>query len=249
MKEWTTDLDAGRYDPSRAAARLDALGIVDRNKDGVREDATGRPARFSILVGAGITPTEKGAQFIRDSLARIGVTVDVVALDINAVMGRWQESRYDAIYHHIALTDTDPATNLDWWLSNRGSHLWHPNQKAPATQWEARIDDLMQRQSTTLDRGERRRLFGEVQRVFVAHNPAIYFVTPRIYVATSMRVAPIAGLERPQILWAADELALAKSERRSEWAHPADSKSGSPQGECGFDPHLRHHRLRTCARI
>ena len=98
---------------------------------------------------------------------------------------------YDAIYHHIAVTDTDPATNLDWWLSSRGSHLWHPNQKAPATAWEARIDDLMQRQSTTLDRAERRRLFGEVQRVFVAHNPVIYFVTPRIYVATSMRVAPM----------------------------------------------------------
>ena len=93
LKEWTTDLDAGRYDPARAAALLDALGIVDRNKDGVREDATGRPARFSMLVGAGITPTEKGAQFIRDSLAKIGVTVDIVALDINAVMGRWQEGR------------------------------------------------------------------------------------------------------------------------------------------------------------
>jgi hypothetical protein len=39
----------------------------------------------------------------------------------------------------------------------------------------------------------------------------IYFVTPRIYVATSMRVAPITpGLERPQMLWAADELAISK---------------------------------------
>jgi peptide/nickel transport system substrate-binding protein len=211
VKDWTTDLDAGRYDPAGAAARLDALGIVDRDNDGVREDATGRPARFSILVGAGITPTEKGAQFIRDSLGKIGVRVDVVPLDINAVMGRWMESRYDAIYHHITLTDTDPANGLDWWLSSGSSHLWHPNQKSPATAWEAQIDDLMARQSTTLDRAERQRLFAEVQRIFVAHNPAIYFVTPRIYVATSMRVAPAKpGLERPQILWAADELAVAK---------------------------------------
>ena len=211
LKDWTTDLDAGRYDPARAAARLDALGIVDRDNDGVREDATGRPARFSILVGAGITQTEKGAQFIRDSLGKIGVTVDVVPLDINAVMGRWMESRYDAIYHHITLTDTDPANGLDWWLSSGSSHLWHPNQKSPATAWEAQIDDLMARQSTTLDRAERQRLFAEVQGIFVAHNPAIYFVTPRIYVATSMRVAPAKpGLERPQILWAADELAVVK---------------------------------------
>jgi peptide/nickel transport system substrate-binding protein len=211
VKEWTTDLDTGRYDPSRAAAVLDGLGIVDRDKDGVREDAAGRPARFTILVGAGITDTEKGAQFIRDSLGRIGVTVDVVALDINAVMSRWMESQYDAIYHHVTLTDTDPATGLDWWLSSGSSHLWHPNQKSPATPWEARIDELMLRQSATLDRAERRKLFAEVQRVFVAHNPVIYFVTSRIYVATSMRVAPIApGAERPQILWAADELAVAR---------------------------------------
>lgn len=211
VKEWSTELDAGRYDPAQAAAKLDALGVIDRDKDGVREDASGRPARFTILVGAGITPTEKGAQFIRDSLAKIGVAVDVVALDINAVMGRWGEGQYDAIYHHMTPTDIDPATSMDWWLSDGTSHLWHPNQKKPATAWEARIDELMLKQSTTLDHAERQRLFAEVQRQFVAHNPVIYFVTPRIYVATSMRVAPIVpGPGRPQVLWAADELAVAR---------------------------------------
>ena len=211
VKEWSSELDAGRYDPAKAAAKLDALGVIDRDKDGVREDASGRPARFSILVGAGISATEKGAQFIRDSLAKIGVVVDVVALDINAVMGRWAESQYDAIYHHMTPTDTDPATNMDWWLSDGSAHLWHPNQKKPATDWEARIDELMLKQSTTLDRAERQRLFAEVQQQFVAHNPAIYFVTQRIYVATSMRVAPIVpGAERPQVLWAADELAVVR---------------------------------------
>jgi peptide/nickel transport system substrate-binding protein len=211
VKEWATDVDAGRFDLSGAAARLDALGIVDRDHNGVREDASGRPARFSILVGAGITATEKGAHFIRESLAKIGVTVDVVPLDINAVMGRWQEGRYDAIYHHMTPTDTDPGTSLDWWLSTGSSHLWHPNQKTPATEWEARIDELMLRQSTTFDRAERQRLFAEVQRLFVAHNPVIYFVTQRVYVATSMRVAPITPVaERPQLLWAADEIALVR---------------------------------------
>jgi peptide/nickel transport system substrate-binding protein len=100
---------------------------------------------------------------------------------------------------------------MDWWLSDGSSHLWHPNQKKPATDWEARIDELMLKQSTTLDRAERQRLFAEVQQQFVAHNPAIYFVTQRIYVATSMRVAPIVpGAERPQVLWAADELAVTR---------------------------------------
>jgi peptide/nickel transport system substrate-binding protein len=211
-REWLADgLDAGRYDPARAAARLDALGITDRNKDGIREDAAGHPARFSVLVGAGLTSSEKGAQFLRDALQRIGLAVDIVPLDINAIMGRWSEGQYDAIYHHLGVTDTDPGANLDWWLSSGSNHLWHPGQKSPATPWEAQMDALMTRQTATMDAGERRRLFAEVQRVFVAHNPAIYFVAPRIYVATSTRVAAITpALERPQILWAADELAVAK---------------------------------------
>ena len=40
----------------------------------------------------------------------------------------------------------DPAMNLDFWLSCRHQPLLEPDQASPATPWEKRIDDLMQRQ-------------------------------------------------------------------------------------------------------
>lgn len=202
------------HDPARAAALLDELGLVDRDHDGVREDTSGRPVRFSVLVQSGVTAGEKGIQFVRDELAKVGVGLDVVGLDVASVIDRWQKGDYEAIYHHLLPSEMDPAGNLDWWLSSGDMHMWNPGQRTPATPWEAEIDAAMQKQAATLDVAERKRLFTEVQRVFLDHNPAIYFAASHVYVATSRRVAGVApALTTPQVLWAADELSVAPAAR------------------------------------
>ena len=58
-------------------------------------------------------------------------------------------------------------------------------QKTPATGWERQIDELMTRQLATLDEPERRKLFNEVQGILARHEPAIYFVAPRVFAAAS----------------------------------------------------------------
>ena len=204
-------LEPPAHDPARAAALLDGLGLVDRNHDGVREDAAGLPVRFAVLVQSGNTVGEKGMQFVRDELAKIGVGLDVVGLDVGSVIDRWQKGDFDAIYHHLLPSDMDPASNLDWWLSGGDMHVWNPVQQAPATPWEAEIDRLMQKQAATLDLAERKRLFTDVQRVFLAHNPVIYFAAGHVFVATSHRAGGVQpALTSPQILWAADELSVAQ---------------------------------------
>lgn len=198
------------HDPARAAALLDGLGLVDRNHDGVREDPSGHPVRFSVIVQSGLTAGEKGAQFVRDELAKIGVGVDIAALDQSSLVDRWQKGDYDAIYQHLFITDTDPAANMDWWLSSGDGHVWNPEQRTPATSWEAEIDATMQKQAASMDLAERRRLFTHVQKIFLTHNPVIFFAASHVYVATSRRVAGAApALTAPQVLWAADELSVA----------------------------------------
>ena len=208
--EWVAgDLPRPEHDPGAAAALLEALGLRDPDGDGMREDRQGRPVRFTLLYQAGVTAGEKGAQFVRDALAQIGVGVDLVPLDLGTMMRQWAGGEYDAIYHYMMATDTDPAGNLDWWLSSGSSHLWAPSRTAPAD-WEARIDTLMLQQASSPDPAERRRLFAEVQRIFLEHNPALYFVAPHVYVATSRRVAPVEPApQRPQLLWRAETLARA----------------------------------------
>jgi peptide/nickel transport system substrate-binding protein len=185
------------------------LGLRDTNGDGVLETPAGDPASFTLLTQKGNTLRERGAVFIQEELRKVGLEVAVVALEQPAVIDRLMKGDYEAILFGPQTTDTDPAANLDFWLSSGAFHIWNPAQDAPATTWERQIDDLMRAQLAARDPAERRRLFGDVQRIFADQAPAIYFVAPRMHVAMSPRVAGARpALLQPPILWNADQLAV-----------------------------------------
>jgi peptide/nickel transport system substrate-binding protein len=211
-RTWFSDAaERPAYDVARARALFAGIGLADRRNTGTLEDASGTPVRFTLLVQKGISAGEKGAAFLREAFARVGVRMDVVSIDLAAMMGRWGQGDYDAIYHHFAFTDTDPGGNMDFWLSSGSMHLWHPGQRTPATDWEARIDALMRQQAAALDPAERQRLFAEVQHTVAEHVPALSFATPHLYLGTSTRVSGArAAVQRPQLLWDADQIAVSK---------------------------------------
>ena len=115
------------HDPDQALELLASIGLTDRNGDGRLEDAQGRPARFTLLTQRGRTPLERGAAVIRDELAKIGLIVDVVALDGAAVVQKFVSGRdYDAVYFSVFTSDTDPAINADFWFSSgSGARVEH----------------------------------------------------------------------------------------------------------------------------
>jgi ABC-type transport system substrate-binding protein len=150
-------------------------------------------------------------EFLRDALGNLGVGLDIVSLDLGAVMGQYQKGQYDAIYHFIQVSDTDPASSMDFWRSSGSSHLWHPGQAAPATPWEAEIDRRLQVVASAPDRAARVREFAEVQRLMLTHNPALWFAAPRVIVATRPTVGGVVPkVTRPQVLWRAEELYVVK---------------------------------------
>ena len=210
-KVWyAADLPQPTHDPAKARALLASIGLRDRNGDGRLEDAANRPARFTLLTQKGQTALERAVAVIRDELAKIGLTVDTVPLDGNALVGTFVGGKpYDAVYFSLIPSDTDPALNLDFWMSNGGAHLWNMAQPAPATAWELEIDRLMTRQAASLDQAERYALFTQAQKIFAEHLPMLYFAAPRIYVATSAAVTNLTPmLRRPQALWSPDTLAV-----------------------------------------
>ena len=197
------------HDPAGAKQLLASIGLTDRHGDGLLEDAQNRPARFTLLTQKGRGNLERGAAVIRDELKKIGVTVDVVALDGGAVIDQILSARYEAIYFNADKSDLDPATNPDFWFSSGTSHMWNLQEKAPVTPWERRIDELMVRQIASPDMAERKALYNDVQKVFAEHEPIVYFVAPRIYVAHAARLTNLTPAEyRPQILWQPETVAV-----------------------------------------
>ena len=208
---------APAFDRVRAANRLASIGLKNKNADGILLDAGGQPARFTLVTLKGNTALERGAAVIRDELRAIGLVMDVVPLEVGALVDRLEKGDFEALYFNFTMTDLDPAGNLDFWLSSGSAHVWNTLQPQPATDWERRVDDLIVRMASSVDDRERKRLFGEVQRVFADQLPILYFAAPRVYVATSARLVNVApSLIRPMVLWSADTLAVQKRAGTSE---------------------------------
>ncbi len=206
------DLPKTDYDPAKAKSLLSSIGLVDRNGSGVLTDASGRPARIAITTEKGNAIREQTVAVIQSQLSKIGLAVDIVALERGAVVKQFQAGDYDAIFFGFQTDSPDPARNLDYWLSSGSFHVWNPGQKTPATPWEAQIDTLMKTQETTLDSVERRRLFARVQNIFAEHLPALYFAAPKVTVAMSKRLLGATPVVlKPHVLWNAEMLRLASA--------------------------------------
>ncbi len=208
--EWyLPDLPRTNHDPAHAKALLASLGLADRNGDGMLDDESGQTARFSLLTDKGHTIRERSAAIIQEQLRLIGLTVDVLGTDPTTIFGRWQKGDYDSIFFYAPVDSTDPARTPDFWMSSGMFHFWNPKQPTPANDWEKAMDDLMRRQSTSLDRTERRRIFAEAQRLMSAHLPVVHFAAQKVTIAMSARLrgATPAVLD-PPVLWNAEVLSV-----------------------------------------
>jgi len=209
-KEWfSPNVPRYPYSLESARAKLAEIGLINRDDDEWVEDPGGADARFTLITYRGNHVLERESTLLRDELRKIGLAVDVVPLETNALIDRMLRGDFEAIFFNYGASDLDPALSKDFWLSSGAAHIWNMAQAKPATPWEAEIDALMAQQATTIDPAERRRLFAEVQRVFAEHVPALYFVAPRLYMGVSSRTLNLTpSVLRPQLLWSADTIAV-----------------------------------------
>ncbi|HXG88043.1 MAG TPA: ABC transporter substrate-binding protein [Vicinamibacterales bacterium] len=196
------------YSVEKARALLEGLGLKNRDQDEWLEDDNGTEARFTLQTFRGSSILERSAAVLRDDLQKIGIAVDVVALEANTVISRMLEGQFEAVWMAFQ-GDLDPALNKDYWLSSGTAHVWNLNQQTPATDWERQIDELMTQQASVADESERKRIFNDVQRIFSEHLPILHFATPRLYLAVTPRVVNLQlAQSRPQLLWSPDTLAI-----------------------------------------
>ena len=142
------------------------------NREGALADPAGRPVEFSIVVSNNNSERLQMATLIQDDLKQIGMRVNVVPLEFRSLLERVQRTReFEACILALGSTDADPNPDMPVWLSSGSNHLWNPEQKTPATPWEAEIDRLMRKQMVTRGYAERKRLFDRVQAIVVEDQP------------------------------------------------------------------------------
>jgi peptide/nickel transport system substrate-binding protein len=200
------------FDSKDALARLQRDGFHLDN--GILHDRDGHAVEFSLITNSGNKPREHMAAMIQQDLAALGIKLNIVTLDFRSLIERISQSfRYEACLLGLTNYDLDPSSQMNVWLSSAGDHQWYPNQKTPATAWEAEIDRLMQAQAATVDRDKRKAYFDQVQEIVSDQAPFLYLITKNSLSAVSPKLQHAAPVMiSPQTYWNAEYLALAPAE-------------------------------------
>ena len=136
------------------------------------------------------------------------MTVHVAPIEFQSLTERWSKSfDYDAILLGLTLTDTEPSSYTNFLRSDAAGHQWYPKEPKPASEWEARIDELVAAQAKERDPERRRALIREIQIIMAEQLPIIPIVSRHILVAANARVGNYRPSKiLPFSLWNAEEL-------------------------------------------
>jgi len=137
--------------------------------------------------------------------------LNVVTLDLPSIIERFTRTfDYEACLLGLVNVDPDPNAQMNVWLSSSSNHQWNPNQKSPATPWEAEIDRLMQAQASNVDPKKRKASFDRVQEIVWEQAPFLYLVNRNSPSAVSSSLRNVAvSVLRPQAFWNVEKLYLA----------------------------------------
>jgi peptide/nickel transport system substrate-binding protein len=199
--------------PAKAKALLAEIGVQDRNGDGFLEDESGDKIELILNTNAGHPVRHKMAVFIQDDLKRLGFDLTFQPIDFNALVDKVNNSYdYDAMMLVFGGDSTDPANMMNVIKSDGFTHFWFPRQTVPSTEWEARLDKLMIANVTTLDYGERKKAFDEIQAILADQCPAIAITSARGYAAVRSDIGNVKPtvVGSTRVSWNAEELYFKK---------------------------------------
>jgi peptide/nickel transport system substrate-binding protein len=165
---------------------------------------------FSIITNSGNKSRERIASMIQQDLKAIGIRMTIVTLDFPSLIERITSSfNYELCLLGVVVTDMDPNGQGSVLLSSGSGHAWNPNQKAPATDWEAEIDRLMATTTSSPDQAKRKAAFDQVQKIMADQGAILYLANRHGLVAASPKLGNFEpAILWPQTLWNADRLYL-----------------------------------------
>src|SRR5690606_30521083 len=118
----------------------------------------------------------------RQNMLDLGIHIRVSYIDFGTLIARTSR-HFQYEMSMMGFTGSpDPSGGSALYLSSGRLHLWNPEQKEPATEWEAKIDELVHAADQEFDPEKRLEYVHQMQNIFSEQLPLLYMVTPDAYV-------------------------------------------------------------------
>jgi peptide/nickel transport system substrate-binding protein len=174
------------------------MGLKDRDGDGFLEDGDGHKVSFTLVTNAGNNNREESMDFIRKDLQKIGMDVNILALEFNLLVDKL-DNTHDWEAMIMGFTGgREPNDGANFWKSSARLHLWWPEQKSPSFDWEKRIDDIFRDGIQELDKSKRKALYREWIQIVQDQQPVVYLTVPERVSAVRNRFGNIFPSPAPE---------------------------------------------------
>lgn len=204
------DLPKPAQDLEKVKTLLDQAGFKRQGNPDAPElfDSENNRVEFTLIVPAENEQRKLIAAVVQEDLAKLGIKMQVAPVENQGVTERWSKTfDYDALLFGLSVTGIEPSSYANFLLSGASVHQWHPSQKTPATEWEAKIDKLFAEQAGERDSAKRAVIFNEIQSIITDESPIIPITARHITTAANARVGNYAPSSIfPFSIWNADEL-------------------------------------------
>jgi peptide/nickel transport system substrate-binding protein len=218
-KKWYSPSIVGAdYDTAEAKRMLASLGWKDRDHDGVLEDTGGHPIQFTMLTNADNVVRVAMMNFVRDDLAKVGIRCVPTPMDFNTTITKLRESfDYDAVLlGGSGGVPPDLTMGQNVLRSSGPTHYWNVRQPKPETAAEARIDQLLAENVSSLDDAERHRTGDEIQRIINEQVFLVWLPSAKIKVPVRNTFGNVEPVIIPhRILWNIDRVYWKGGAKRS----------------------------------
>ena len=202
---WDKNYPKFPYNLKEAKKLLKSIGLKDRNGDGWLETPDGHTVEINLLTNSNNPLRVQIGAILKYDLKKLGIKVNFQPLDFNTLVEKLLNTHdFDAVI--IGLTSSvDPNGGRNVWMSSGQLHMWNPNQKKPATPWEAEVDKLFEEGARTLDFKKRVEIYKKAFYIITYEQPLIYIAAPLVLEAVRNRVKnyypTVWGVYKPEMLF------------------------------------------------
>ncbi|HVN30111.1 MAG TPA: ABC transporter substrate-binding protein [Candidatus Binataceae bacterium] len=164
-----TDYD---YNLKQSAELLEAAGYHMVN--GVRVDPHGNPIVFNLTTNTGVAVRDQMCAMFKQDLASLGIKVNYRPLEFTTLVQKLDNNfDWDCVLIGFGGGGVEPNNGANFLRSSGDLHIWDPDQKTPATPWEAEIDKLLEQGTAEMDVQKRVPYYWKIQEILHDELPII----------------------------------------------------------------------------
>ena len=179
--------DSLAYDPDQARRLLDEAGWIDRDGDGIRENADGQPLRISVKYNQGNQERQDVAEIMQAQLREVGIDIQPQVVEWGTLLNQINTPDlrdFDGVV--MAWVTEFKVDDIDLFHSERldGPYAWAGTQSEE-------LDRLLDTLQLVVDREEALPLWREYQRKILEVMPYTYFFFPERLEGVSRRMRDV----------------------------------------------------------